>query len=164
MICLLTDFDPQDDSFDEWKSFWCYPSCLECQIKVLQRLMSCKSLKEEPRNIYIYIFIIPFVPGLQTSHCLLELKLFMLHYAALNESPALVYLIPIRPPVLLSSFVFPRPRADIELLHPDGGWDPALKMAVRIKPSSNQVAPTASEPGPKTKPKHLLRPIIGKRQ
>jgi len=71
--------------------------------------------------MYIYIFIIPFVPGLQTSHCLLELKLFMLHYAALNESPALVYLIPIRPPVLLSSFVFPRPRADIELLHPDGG-------------------------------------------
>jgi len=57
MICLLTDFDPQDDSFDEWKSFWCYPSCLECQIKVLQRLMSCKSLKEEPRNIYIYIYL-----------------------------------------------------------------------------------------------------------
>jgi len=55
MICLLTDFDPRDDSLDEWKSFWCYPSCLECQIKVLQRLMSCKSLKEEPRNIYIYI-------------------------------------------------------------------------------------------------------------
>jgi len=37
MICLLTDFDPRDDSFDEWKSFWCYPASLECHFTIVER-------------------------------------------------------------------------------------------------------------------------------
>lgn len=79
----------------------------------------------------------------------MKLKLFMLHYAALNES--LLFVLRWLP---LFSFAH---ELTLSYYIQTGQ---TTKLAVNIKPSSNQFAPTASGP----KPKYLLRLIIGQRQ